>query len=471
MYSAERESLIEVPLASNDSPDVSWAPDSSVILVADRQLHLLQSDGAPIKVFDEPSMSAQVEWSPDSKWALGMLAEGSSSRVVKVDINLSTVTTLLEYGNGIVQNGWDNLALSPDGAWIALSWLNEADRTMRLAVLPSGEPFPAVLADHSVVSFQLPPGPSLYDWLHTVVWSPDGTQLVFALGPTDPVTPGLIGASSLQLLDVQSGTVRELARPAQGFYSSGPLWWSTDGSTVFKTWSGCIACDGGGSGIDVIEVASGEVVRTIPQAGWLGTLDGVRHLISTADGLLTVRGLEEPRMLLPGHLPECLLRRQAVAGCEPPGRHRITGTRADGLRRRCRRLRAGPAGQRRVGRADRGDAKRSDRADAEHRTALELDVAPRWFDGAASQSGHPQSRSGPDVGSGRCVFLEWRATWRTGLVPPSWDSGCTWATSVQARRERSRSLPTSIRGRASRYRLEAIGSLTSKIATSSRSMW
>jgi hypothetical protein len=301
VYGAERESLIEVPLDEADPPDISWAPDSSVILIAGRQLHLLQSDGAPIKVFDQPSTSAQVEWSPDSKWALVTLREGSSSRVVKVDINVSTATTLFEYGAVIVQSGWENLALSPDGAWIALGWLNADDRTMRLAVLPSGEPFPAVLADHSVVSYQLPlEQQAIYDWLHRVVWSPDGTQLVFALGPTDVVPPGGNAASNLQILDVQAGTVRELARPAQGFYTSGPLWWSTDGSTVFKQWFGCIACDGAGSGIDVIEVESGQLVRTLPQAGYLGTLDGVRHLISTADGLLAVRGLEEPRVLLPG---------------------------------------------------------------------------------------------------------------------------------------------------------------------------
>jgi Tol biopolymer transport system component len=220
------------------------------------------------------------------------------NRVLRIDVNASTTSTVLEYGNGIERRGTDNLALSPDGKWVALGWLNTPDRTLRIAILPSDQPFPTRLVEHAVVTYQLPADPSRLEWIDTLAWSPDGRQLAFALGAIDSAPEAERPLTTLQLLDVQAGTVHELARPAQGYYAGGPMWWSTDGTAVFKQWWGCYGCDGAPTGIDVADAASGKVVRTIEQAAWLGTLDGARQLIATPQQLFAVRSLEPPRALI-----------------------------------------------------------------------------------------------------------------------------------------------------------------------------
>lgn len=419
VYNAEQKSLIEVPVGAGSHPVVAWSPDSSVILVGEERLHLLRSDGSAILVRDEVASSAQVEWAPDSKSALVSVSDRSRSQIIRVDVNTSTTSVAFEYGNGVERRGQRDLAVSPDGKWAAIGWLNAPDRTLRIAVLPADQPFATPLVDQAVVTYQLPQEPGRFEWIDTLAWSPDGRQLAFALGAIDPPPDATRSLTSLQVLEVQSGTVRELARPAQGYYSSGPLWWSTDGSAVFKQWFSCVQCDGGTSGIDVASVAGGRVVRTIEQGAWLGTLDGVRQLIATPRELVTVSGLEPPRPLV----PEGEALRTSYTAAPSPDGNWLAVTEAPGAVDTVVAVVADGSGQELLGTAPRGPGIEALR---DEQTVLTRDVSGMWawlslVDGATEPLPRPDGATPADkvtaalsADGGRLVY--WAGTSTQGTL-------------------------------------------------------
>ena len=301
-YDAERSKLIDVAASRLDPGPVSWAPDSSVVLIAGDRTLMLASDGGPIRL-DVELPFERVAWSPDSTWAIAALRElptenaAPRNELVRIGVGTGTATHLLdEVAQGRVLTS-PGAAVSPDGRRFALAWWDPSEPASKISVFDRDGPLPLRLEDRVVASYPAPGAPGTLQSLTSMSWTPDGTSLVVSMFA--PLNGQMYPPdTSIQVIDIASKSVRLVVAPRDGHYAYGPMWVSSDGRALFKQWSSCVGCDGGRSGIDVIDLADGAIVRTIEDSVALGTVDGVRYLLSSPEGLLSVRGLEPPRVLM-----------------------------------------------------------------------------------------------------------------------------------------------------------------------------
>lgn len=300
-YDAQRSKLMDVGTSRLDPRPASWAPDSSAVLIGGDRVQLLESDGS-LRSSAATRPFEWVAWSPDSTWAVMALQAtnpGETAEVVRLDAHSGAVTGIVDAASEDRVQVWPPPAVSPDGRRFALAWWDPSEPGGRISVLDRDDPRPVRLEDRVVASYPMPGAYAKLQWLTSMSWSPSGNALIISMfTPTD----GQIyrAKTSIQVVELASKAVRLVVEPREGHYAYGPMWVSADGRAVLKVWHSCVGCDGGRSGIDVIDLAGGAIVRTVDGGSSLGTIDGVRHLLSSPDGLLSVRGLEAPRVLMPG---------------------------------------------------------------------------------------------------------------------------------------------------------------------------
>lgn len=282
--------------SSGSRPQLAWAPDSSALLMAGDRLRLIAPDGALLVDRDLPDgESPPVTWSPDSSYALLRFFTGGD-RLERLDLDSLEIEPVFR-GAGV--RLFRPPAIAPVSGRIAIAWVSGTPgdgQPIHVSIL-ADTATSARLEDHVVASVELAGSFAEFGGLS---WSPDERSLAFmasgvVIGDAAPRTvPGSEPSSGsiVGVLDLASGAVRQVA-DSDEFYAtfvSAPVW-SSDGRTLFALRFPCSGCGPPSSAVDVIDVASGRILRAFEDTAYLGpTADGRAQLLGTAAGLLRADG-------------------------------------------------------------------------------------------------------------------------------------------------------------------------------------
>lgn len=277
------------------SPDATWAPDSSALLVVGDQLRLIASDGTLLLDRTLPlEQRLSATWAPDASYVL-LRFWGSPTRFERLDpVSLDTEPAFQQDGELIVGSR-SGIAIAPRGGQVAVAWWEQQGEPIHVSIIPRNAPADARLSDYLVTTFELVGDFAEFGGL---AWSPDEQSLAFfASGIVIHDVPsrspagaaeGLRVGSIVGVLDVATGNAREVAT-SEEFYAvslRGPAW-SADGRTLFARRFPCSACGPPTSAVDAIDVASGRLLEAFEDTSYLGpAANGAAQLLATPNGLL-----------------------------------------------------------------------------------------------------------------------------------------------------------------------------------------
>lgn len=269
-------------------PRFAWAPDSSALLVADDQLRLLELDGTerasrPLPDGDPPFLS----WAPDGSYAL-LRFGGQQPRLERLDP--TTFESELVFADGeVALTTRASIAIAPDSARVAIAWSTDRGEPVHVSVVPANELAAVELSDYAVARFEVENDFAEFGGLS---WSPDGNRLAFTAvrialdGPPPP------DSSFIGVIDLGSGTTRELHRSSQFYFATAGLpAWSADGRTLFALRFPCTNCGPGTSAIDAIDAETGALLRAFEDSSHIASVAGGNaQLINTPEGLVRTDG-------------------------------------------------------------------------------------------------------------------------------------------------------------------------------------
>ncbi|MPZ98588.1 MAG: hypothetical protein GEU80_04465 [Dehalococcoidia bacterium] len=269
---------------------LTWSPDSGTLLASGESLWVLEPNGAvrgelPITGPGAPI----VTWAPDSSFALLTSFTQRSARLERLDPETATVDLVGEFA---IQ-GLNDVAISPDVSQLAVAWREDDTLTVSVAAL-DGVGEPAVRAG-VVQSFD-----ETDLWSAGLTWSPDGRSV--ALTTTHfPVGSGGEARSTVRILDPASGVARTVATAADFYSTYRPLAWTEGGGPLLAVRFPCTACEPGTASVDAVDIATGGVIASFEDSGYLrATLDGRAHLLSTPAGIVVTGGRDPGTLVAPG---------------------------------------------------------------------------------------------------------------------------------------------------------------------------
>ncbi len=274
-------SAVDVPLPDGTSRNLSWAPDANALLVLDSRIRLIEPDGAVHLTQPLPASAFYaITWAPDGSVAWLVPQGVGATEMIRVDIERRDITAVPGFRRTPNVYWPPEAAISPDGERLAFAWPDEATGAWHLAVLPL-DPAPDLRSVEPAFTLPLDStsGASQFTRIGGLSWSPSGSQLTFSVLEED---------SSLWLLDLGTGQVRELHRLDRGLFMTPPAW-SADGSQLSAVQWSCFACEGGALASMTFNARSGALIAYEPFA---------RLLTDTASGQLTDFFLRPGELLL-----------------------------------------------------------------------------------------------------------------------------------------------------------------------------
>src|SRR5690606_3339391 len=98
-----------------------------------------------------------------------------------------------------------------------------------------------------------------------------------------------------------TGAVRTVGLAPDYYSTHRRLAWTEGGGPLFAVRFPCTGCGPGTAAVDAIDIATGEVITSFEDSGYVrATLDGRAHLLSTPAGIVLTAGRDPGTVVAPG---------------------------------------------------------------------------------------------------------------------------------------------------------------------------